>query len=169
MYIVYINELGNVEYYRMDLVNNTQATYLARHANSIVTDTLPDEEYSDCFEISDNEVVIGSKAITRRQNEINAEINADVAVKKYANITVNSKEFDVNANTITNLMAATAPVDWVLSDNTTTELSAQDLSDVIAAISARTTALVTDGRRKKDLVLAMTTLAELETLDIQVL
>ena len=169
MYIVYINELGNVEYYKMDLVNNTQATYLARHANSIVTDTLPDEEYSDCFEISDNGVVIGSKAITRRQSEIIAEINADVAVKKYANIIVGSKEFDVDANTITNLMAATAPVNWVLSNNITAELSAQDLSDVIAAISARTTALVTDGRRKKDLVLAMTTLSQLNAVDIQTL
>lgn len=167
-YVVYVNDLGNIGYFRQ-VVGTPLEYYTAKWPNAIIVDSIPNEEYSDCFEIVNGEVVIGDSVLTKLKNQLTAAINEDVLVKKYANITVGGNEFNVNAETLIYLNSAVAPVDWILSDNSTVELSAQNLSDLIAAISNRTTALVVDGRRKKDLVLAMTTIEQLEAVDIDAL
>lgn len=166
-YVAYPNENNIIEYYKID-PNIAGEVYLQRHANSILVETLPDAN-QDCWEIVGNEVVIGDKLLTKLKNELIAKIKEDIETKKYDNITVGSNTFDINTETLIYLNSAIAPVNWVLVGNSTVELSAQDLSNTIAAISSRATNLVTDGRRKKDLVLAMTTIEQLEAVDIELL
>ena len=173
MYIAFPNEFNKVEAYAMDLVNNEGteaeiiALYISRHAGSIAVATLPDSEFADCWEIVGNEVVIGSAVITRRQNEFKDLINADVAVKKYENIIVGGLEYDVGADTAFKMSITTFPNPWILADNTYPILN--DPTPVIDAIAERESTLAIDGRRKKDLVLAMTTMEQLNAVDIEAL
>ena len=173
MYIAYPNENNVIEAYAMDLVNNQGteaeiiALYLSRHNNSIAVETLPDTEKMEHWKIVDGQLVVDEAAeLAAKKTELCNAVNQNTESLKYQTITVGNNTFDVNAETITNLLAATAPVNWVLANNSTVELSAQGLSDVIAAISARTTSIVTAARVQKDAILAATTMEELDAVDI---
>lgn len=130
---------------------------------------LPDEEYQEFWEIVDGALVIGDGVLTKLKDTLKVEIDLEFVTKSKENIIVSGNEYQVSENMLLTLSTLTYPVDWILADNTTIQLTQTMANDIIASITSRVSSLKLDARRKKDLVLAMTTQAQLEAVDITAL
>lgn len=127
---------------------------------------LPDTEQQDCLEIIDGALVVGDGIVTKLKNALKEEIDGDVQSSYYNNITVDNVTYQVTEKAVNRWSIAKTPLAWYDVNNAEVELDANKVQAITDAISERDTASVVDGRRKKDLVEAMTTVEELEAVDI---